>query len=120
MLLNEGELDGVRVLKPETVRRMLTRQTTPEQGLVYWYSPQASPVFKGYAWGLAIGVRVEGEEHNVPGSPGEAAWGGLANTTFFVDPQQELAAVALSQYVGPDGPALATTLREGVYRALEN
>ncbi|MDX2145820.1 MAG: serine hydrolase domain-containing protein [Rhodospirillaceae bacterium] len=118
MLLNGGELDGARILKPETVKMMLTRQTTPEQGLVYWYNHNSTPVFRGYAWGLAIGVRAEEGPHAAPGSPGDAAWGGLANTAYFLDPQEQIAAVALTQYLGPDEPALALTLRNGVYGAI--
>jgi CubicO group peptidase (beta-lactamase class C family) len=118
MLLNGGELDGTRVLKPETVKMMLTRQTTPEQGLVYWYNHNSTPVFRGYAWGLAIGVRAEEGPHAAPGSPGDAAWGGLANTAYFLDPLQQVAAVALTQYLGPDEPALPLTLRNGVYGAI--
>ena len=47
MLLNGGTLDGVRVLKAETVKNMLTRHTTPEQGLVNWYDPKPPAVWKG-------------------------------------------------------------------------
>lgn len=119
MLLNGGELNGARVLKPETVRMMLTRQTTPEQGLVYWYNHDSTPVFRGYAWGLAIGVRAKEGPHAAPGSEGDAAWGGLANTAFFVDPVEQIAAVALTQYLGPDEPALPLVLRNGVYGALK-
>lgn len=118
MLLNGGELDGVRVLKPETVRAMLTRQTTPEQGLVYWYQAASTPVFRGYAWGLTIGIRAEEGPHAAPGSQGDAAWGGLANTAYFIDPKQRLAAVALTQYLGPDEPTVPLVLRNGVYGAL--
>lgn len=118
MLLNGGELDGVRVLKPETVKMMLSRQTAPEQGLVYWYNHASTPVFRGYAWGLAIGVRADEGPHAAPGSPGDAAWGGLANTAYFLDPKERVAAVALSQYLGPDEPTLPLILRHGVYAAL--
>jgi CubicO group peptidase (beta-lactamase class C family) len=119
MLLNGGTLDGARVLKTETVKAMLSRQTTPEQGLVYWYDPKSAPTFKGYAWGLGIGIRAEEAEHNVPGSPGDAAWGGLASTAYFIDPVENLAAVAMSQYYGgPDEAAVPMALRRGVYNAL--
>jgi CubicO group peptidase (beta-lactamase class C family) len=118
MLLNGGELDGVRVLKPETVTAMLTRQTTPQQGLVYWYQHASTPVFRGYAWGLAIGIRADEGPHAAPGSPGDAAWGGLANTAYFVDPKQRLAAVALTQYLGPDEPTVPLVLRNDVYAAI--
>lgn len=118
MLLNGGELDGARVLKPETVKAMLTRQTAPQQGLVFWYQHNSTPVFRGYAWGLAIGIRADEGPHAAPGSPGDAAWGGLANTAFFVDPKQRLAAVALTQYLGPDEPTVPLILRNGVYGAI--
>jgi CubicO group peptidase (beta-lactamase class C family) len=118
MLLNGGEFNGARVLKPETVKMMLTRQTTPDQGLVYWYNHTASPTFRGYAWGLAIGVRALEGPHAAPGSDGDAAWGGLANTAYFVDPKEQIAAVAMTQYLGADEPALSLVLRNGVYGAI--
>ncbi|MBL8628750.1 MAG: beta-lactamase family protein [Rhodospirillaceae bacterium] len=120
MLLNGGTLDGVRVLKPETVKMMLTRQTTPQQGLVYWYNHNSSATFRGYAWGLGIGIRAAEGPHTIPGSDGDAAWGGLANTTYFIDPKQQIVAVALSQYLGDDAEALALTLRNGVYSAIQH
>jgi CubicO group peptidase (beta-lactamase class C family) len=119
MLLNGGELEGARVLKPETVKMMLSRQTTPAQGLVYWYNHNSTPTFRGYAWGLAIGVRAAEGPHAAPGSDGDAAWGGLANTAFFLDPKEQIAAVAMTQYLGPDEPALPLVLRNGVYGAIQ-
>ncbi len=120
MLLNGGEIDGVRVLKAKTVKSMLTRHTTPQQGLVYWYDPPT--VFhnvKGYAWGLAIGIRADEAEHVVPGSPGDATWAGFINTVFFIDPKTKIVAVAMSQYLGPDEPLMTQALRKGVYAAIE-
>jgi CubicO group peptidase (beta-lactamase class C family) len=101
------------------VRLMLSRHTTPEQGLVNWYQSGGSSTHKGYAWGLAIGVRADEGPHCVPGSPGDATWGGLANTAYFLDPKQKLAAVAMSQYIGGgDEATLPMALRVGVYGAL--
>ena len=120
MMLNGGEIDGARVLKPETVAEMFSRQTTPEQGLVFHHWPDGgrNGIGAGYAWGLSIGVRVNDAPHTVPGSLGDVAWEGLANTFFFIDPTTQLVAVAMSQYVGPDEPALGRILRTGVYAAL--
>src|SRR6185436_17891189 len=119
MLVNGGTLDGVRVLKPETVKAMLSRQTTPEQGMTYWYDPERYQSVKGYAWGYAIGVRVDGVPHQMPGVSGDAGWAGFTNTWFFVDPKNEIAAVAMSQLVGTDeGAPVLTALRTGVYEAL--
>jgi CubicO group peptidase (beta-lactamase class C family) len=119
MLLDGGQGEHGRVLQPHSVKAMLTRQTTPEQGEVYWYLPKPPIGTVGYAWGLSIGVRAEGAHHAVPGSPGDAGWMGLASTTVFVDPQEELVAVAMSQYIGPTDQDLVMTLRRGVYGALQ-
>ena len=119
MLANGGTLDGVRVLKAETVKAMLSRQTTPEQGMTYWYDPERYQSVKGYAWGYAIGVRVDGVPHQVPGSSGDAGWAGFTNTWFFVDPKNEIVGVAMSQLVGTDpGAPVLTALRSGIYLAL--
>jgi CubicO group peptidase (beta-lactamase class C family) len=118
MLLNEGQLDGVRVMKPETVKAMISRQTTADQGLVYWYQPDRYTTFKGYAWGYAIGVRVEGT-HALPGNVGDAGWAGFTNTWFFIDPKTQVTGVAMTQYLGPDQESVVIKrLREGIYAAL--
>jgi len=121
MLLNRGELDGRRILREETVTAMVSRQTTPNQGLVFhhWPGGGRDKITAGYAWGLSMGVRVDDAPHTAPGSLGEAGWYGLANTVFFIDPKTQLAAVGMSQYVGPDEEALARTLRAGVYAAVD-
>jgi CubicO group peptidase (beta-lactamase class C family) len=118
MLLDRGVLDGVRVLEPATVDAMLTRQTTPAQGEVYWYAPDAFPTVRGFAWGLSIGVRPDDAGPEVPGRPGERGWAGLANTLFFINTRERIVAVAMSQYVGPDAGELNDEFRDGVYAAL--
>lgn len=118
MLLDRGELDGVRVLKPETVDRMLTRQTTAEQGNVYWYAPDAFPTVKGFGWGLSIGVRPDDAGPEVPGRPGEKGWAGLANTLYFINTRERIVAVAMSQYVGPQAGDLNNEFRDAVYAAM--
>jgi CubicO group peptidase (beta-lactamase class C family) len=118
MLLNGGELDGVRVLKKATVEAMLKRQTTAEQGDVYWYAPDAFPTVKGFGWGLSIGVRPDDAGPEVPGRPGEKGWAGLANTLFFINTRERIVAVAMAQYVGPEAGALNLAFRDGVYAAV--
>jgi CubicO group peptidase (beta-lactamase class C family) len=119
MILNGGELDGVRVLKAGTVAEMGTNALGPTQGTVSFGDGFTPPKpFSGYGWGLAIGVRIEDAVHTVPGSPGDLVWGGLANTTYFFDPVENIVAVAMTQYLGPDADELVFSLREGVYGAL--
>jgi CubicO group peptidase (beta-lactamase class C family) len=119
MILNGGELDGVRVLKAGTVANMATNALGPSQGTVSFGDGFNPPKpFSGYGWGLGIGVRLADAVHTVPGSPGDLVWGGLANTTFFFDPTENIVAVAMTQYLGPNSDEVVFRLREGVYGAL--
>ena len=120
MILNGGTLDGVRVLKAGTVSAMGTNALTPIQGTVSFGNGFNPPKpFSGYGWGLGIGVRLADAVHTVPGSPGDLVWGGLANTTYFFDPIENIVAVAMTQYLGPNADEVVFRLREGVYGALE-
>jgi CubicO group peptidase (beta-lactamase class C family) len=94
LLLNQGELDGVRLLGPCTVRLM----TADHLG--------ATPVFgatsrdllpPGHGFGLGFAVRLALGLDSVPGAVGSYYWGGMAGTTFFVDPAQELFAILMLQ-----------------------
>ncbi len=119
MLLNAGVLDGVRVLQPQTVLAMTTNALTVAQGgEVNWYRYAQDGLYRGYGWGLGIGVRLPDRVHTVPGSPGDLAWGGLASTAFFIDPEEQIVAVAMSQYLGPGIDDVGFALREGVYAQL--
>lgn len=121
MILNGGEFNGERILKAGTVAEMGTNALGPTQGTVSFGDGFVPPKpFAGYGWGLAIGVRLTDAVHTVPGSPGDMVWGGLANTTFFIDPVENIVAVAMTQYLGPDSDELVFRLREGVYGALAN
>lgn len=121
MILNGGELDGARVLNAGTVALMGTNALKPDQGTVSFGDGFVPPKpFSGYGWGLGIGVRLPDAAHTVPGSPGDLVWGGLANTTYFFDPVENIVAVAMTQYLGPGADELVFRLREGVYGALEN
>ena len=121
MLLNGGELDGVRILKPETVALMTRNHLTPEQGALNWYAQgrftDKDPWTRldGYGWGLSIGVRVDDQPHTVGGGKGEFKWDGFANTTFFVDPENDIVAVAMTQYLGPRQDDLESALRTSLY-----
>ncbi len=124
MLLNEGELDDVRILKPETVKLMVRNHLTNDQGPLMSYAKgRGTPddpwtASNGYGWGLSIGVRLDGETHTVPGGKGEFRWDGLANTTYFIDPENEIVAIAMSQYLGPKQDELDLTLRRHLYGAV--
>ena len=93
-MLNKGELDGVRLLAPTTVDFM----TADHLGDIPLHHPDlASLLPPGHGFGLGFAVRKTLGEASVPGSVGLYYWGGIAGTTFFIDPVLDLFAILLIQ-----------------------
>jgi CubicO group peptidase (beta-lactamase class C family) len=97
MLLNGGELDGVHILTPATVRRMTTTALPPG---IRFASGNVGPLV-GATHGLGVGIRSDATWSIVPGSVGSFFWGGAWGTYFWVDPPEQLIAIELIQ-VAPD------------------
>jgi CubicO group peptidase (beta-lactamase class C family) len=124
MLLGGGAVDGVRLLKPETVALMAQnhigeldvgwlRTTMPDRSLDANYYPD-----QPQKWGLTflINTRRTAEGR----SPGSLAWAGLRNTFFWLDPQARIAGVIMMQvlpFVDPACMALFRAFERGVYQA---
>jgi CubicO group peptidase (beta-lactamase class C family) len=89
-LLNRGELEGVRLLGPQTVDYM----TTDHLGAIPARDSLLEP---GEGFGLGFAVRTALGQTPVPGSVGTYYWSGMAGTSFFVDPARELFALMLIQ-----------------------
>jgi CubicO group peptidase (beta-lactamase class C family) len=101
MMLNGGQLDGVRLLSPTTVAYMTadhlgTMKIVPRGG-----------VGTGYGFGLGFAVRKEAGIAGVSGPVGEYRWGGAAGTAFWVDPKDEMISVLMTQ--GAPGAARGYT-----------
>jgi CubicO group peptidase (beta-lactamase class C family) len=93
-MLNKGELDGVRLLGPRTVAFM----TADHLGNIPVNGGAASTLLPpGHGFGLGFAVRTAAGQAPVPGSVGLYYWGGIAGTSFFVDPAQDLFALMLIQ-----------------------
>lgn len=109
MLLGEGELDGVRVLRPATVRLMLVDHLDPAITQRHFLS---SP---GLGFGFGGSVRIAPPlRDEPPGAVGEFSWGGAASTLFWIDPANQLAVVFFAQKL-PFDDALHRDLRRAVY-----
>ncbi len=94
-LLNGGELDGQRIASPHTVRMMTHDHVgSIPQNISQFGGQMLTP---GIGFGLGFAVRMAGGLEDLPGSPGMYSWGGVCGTTFWVDPQQELVAILMSQ-----------------------
>ena len=94
MLLNDGELEGVRILGPETVEMMTTDH-------IVAIADHSDFSLYGFGLGFAIGL-----DRGISGrmnSKGTYSWGGMAHTGFWVDPQEELIGIFLIQIL-PESP----------------
>jgi len=94
MLLNGGELDGVRILSRKTVDYMTSDHLGGVRGPAYLPGP-------GYGFGLGVKVRTSAGEADSPGSIGDYDWGGLGGTYFWVDPKERLIGIWMMQAPGP-------------------
>ena len=93
-MLNGGELGGVRLLGPRTVDFMTADHLGPIPINPGGSSTLMSP---GYGFGLGFAVRTATGLASVPGSVGMYYWGGLAGTTFFIDPKEDFFATLMIQ-----------------------
>ncbi len=88
MLLNGGELDGVRLLGRKTVDLMIGNHTGD------MVIPMTGP---GFHWGLGVAQYHGRDRFPLIRSVGTYGWGGAAGTTYFGDPAEELLGVCLTQ-----------------------
>jgi CubicO group peptidase (beta-lactamase class C family) len=94
MLLNGGELDGVRILSPATVRRMTTSALPPD---IRFTSDTAVGPRGGSTFGLGFAIRTDATRSWVPGSVGSYTWNGRWGSYFWIDPAEQLIAIQLIQ-----------------------
>ena len=94
MLANGGELDGVRILSPSTVRLMASDHLGDiDHGVGPGNLLLGTP---GYGFGLGVMVREHDGISAIPGAPGQFMWAGYGGTYFWVDPAEELVAVLMT------------------------
>lgn len=111
MLLNGGELDGVRLLRPETVAGMLENQLPAELIPIR----VGELTLAGTGFGLGFSVVVDSGQFN---DKGRAGWAGYANTFFWIDPSRRVIAMVFAQSFPFNALPLEPDFRRLVYQAL--
>ena len=114
MLLNGGELDGVRILRPETIRLMATNHL-PATVRDSSFLTSKGQVGFGIDFAVRVAPPKSAEENN--GTVGEFFWDGAASTLFWVDPANQLTAVMFTQ-VMPFDARLHKVFRDAVYGSI--
>jgi CubicO group peptidase (beta-lactamase class C family) len=115
MLLNEGELDGVRILAPATVQLMTSNHIAP--GLMKGENPIGPR--PGLGWGYDCAVFTDPPQAAAVVGKGTFWWQGAADTWFWVDPSDDVVFVGMTQrMLGAKWPAVAALSQPTVYQAL--
>lgn len=119
MLLNKGELEGTRILKPETIELMRTDVLKPGVQ-VDLYGPKE----EGIGFGLDFAIVSEPAKANTPRGKHTYCWGGAFGTWFWIDPTNDLLVIGMIQNVNGsiptgDTPPVRSISPKMVYAALQ-
>lgn len=122
MLTNGGELGGVRILSPPTVELMMANHLSP---IDFGVRPLRFATGDAYAnGGLGVGFGLTGSVitdpalTGLPVSKGTFGWGGAASTFFWVDPEEDITVVFMTQLVPSNTYPIRAHLMKGVNAAL--
>lgn len=112
MLARGGELDGVRILSPATVRMMASNHLTESQ-------LAKQPLGPGVGFGLDFAVVMDPAAAGTLAGKGTFSWGGAAGTWFWVDPENDVVVMGFIQVLGGGGVyRLDEVSQQLVYQAL--
>ena len=109
MFLNGGELDGVRVIEPETVATMTVNRVPDALLPIGFGNPQP-----GRGWTLGFCVVMDGDASPLPVSEDTFWWDGSSGTRFFIDPVEDMVTVIM----GAASPSYGGGFREGFTEAV--
>ncbi len=116
MLLNGGTLDGVKILRPDTVRMMTTSQLDPATTDRSWLTTDKGEL----GFGIDLAVRIDPPKTGgKAGEVDEFFWDGAANTLFWCDPKNKLTAVLFTQYKAFGKVPLHRDFRAAVYAGVD-
>jgi len=119
MLLNKGELDGVRLIAPKTLALMTANHLPGGVDLTQISrSLFSESTNAGVGFGLGFATVFDAPRTLIPCSNGEFYWGGMASTAFWIDPVEEVAVVFMTQLMPSATYPIRRELRTLVYSAL--
>lgn len=119
MLLNDGELDGERIVSPKTIQLMTVNHLPGGADLTQMSRSLFSEAANaGVGFGLGFAVNIDPTKTMVPGSKGEFYWGGMYSTAFFVDPVERVSMVFMTQLMPSNSYPIRREIKTLVYSAM--
>jgi len=119
MLLNEGELDGARIISRKTLS-LMTANHLPGGGDLTQHSKAlfSEAENAGTGFGLGFATTIDPAATMVPGSKGDYFWGGMFSTAFFVDPQEDVIMIFMTQLMPSSTYPVRREIKTMLYAAL--
>ncbi|MFI6409787.1 serine hydrolase domain-containing protein [Streptomyces sp. NPDC050548] len=118
-LRRRGELDGVRLLAPETVDLMASNHLPGGADMRAFGSPShQEPGNDGIGFGLSVSVVVDPERTQAPSGLGTFGWSGVATTTFWVDPSRDLTVQFMTQLRPKSSLKIVPELKQLLHEAV--
>jgi CubicO group peptidase (beta-lactamase class C family) len=118
-LINGGELGGVRLIGPKTLKLMTSNHLPGGRDLPEMSRSLFSEAsYNGIGFGLGFSITMDSAKTLIAGSAGEYAWGGAATTSFWIDPAEELIAIFMTQVLPSSAYPVRRELRTMVYAAI--
>jgi len=116
-LLNGGQLDGVRILAPPTVKLMSSNHL-PEKLMTGEFGVGLQHIRPGMGFGFDVAVFTDPAQAVDITGKGTFLWDGAAGTWFWIDPTDDVVFVGMIQRMGGGGPNMQTFSRAMVFQAL--
>jgi CubicO group peptidase (beta-lactamase class C family) len=119
MLLGGGSVDGTRIIGSRTLAFM-TRNHLPGGADMSDFATGgfSESAYEGVGFGLGFATKLDPVKNGYPGSAGSFFWGGLASTLFWVDPQEELVVIFMTQLIPSSTFNFRGQLENIIYGAL--
>jgi len=117
MVRRGGELDGARVLGRKTVDLMTLNHLPGDMASMGQATFSEMPM-TGIGFGLGGAVLLDPAKAQIMGTPGEFTWGGMASTAFWIDREEEMSVVFMTQLIPSSSYPIRRELRVLVYQAL--
>jgi len=119
MMLNGGELDGVRILSPLTMKVMRTNHLAPSIVKSNEFGISFFRINRAFGFGYDLGIFTHPALAGETVGKGSAMWEGAAGTWFWLDPENDLTFVGMIQRLIASGsPDMGSETRRAVYQAL--